>query len=164
MPGLALFEPDQPGNLGAAMRLCACFAVPLHIIEPCGFPLDERRVRRAGMDYMAQVAWRRHADFAAFEDWRLSASRRLILLSTSGSELFHRTTFQAGDLLLVGAESRGAPPAIHQCADRRVRIPLAAGARSLNVVVAAGIVLAEALRQSGMFDGLSTSNSDLSVQ
>ncbi len=143
---LALFQPDQAGNVGAAMRLAACLAVPLDVIEPCGFPWGERAMRRAGMDYAEIANVTRHADWSA---WLTTLPGRLVLLTTSGNLRLPDTHFESGDTLLIGSESAGAPPFVHERSDLRVRIPLAAGARSLNLAVAAGIALAEALRQTG---------------
>ena len=142
---LALFQPDQAGNVGAAMRLAACLGVPLDVIEPCGFPWGERAMRRAGMDYAEIANVTRHADWEAF---LAALPSRLVLLTTRGDEPLPAARFEAGDTLLVGSESAGAPPFVHERADLRVRIPLASGARSLNLAVAAGIALAEALRQT----------------
>jgi tRNA (cytidine/uridine-2'-O-)-methyltransferase len=143
---LALLEPDQPGNFGAALRLTACLGIRLEVVEPCGFPLDERRIRRVGMDYVAHADWRRHADVDAFTRTMASERRRLILLSARAQTAYHRFAFGAGDVLAVGSESRGAPAAIVAQATA-VRIPMRASLRSLNVVTAAAIGLAEALRQ-----------------
>ncbi len=145
---LALFQPDQAGNVGAAMRLAACFAVPLDIIEPCGFPWGERALKRAGMDYAEIATVTRHADWAAFEG---ALPGRLVLLTTAGDARLPEARFEAGDTLLLGSESAGVPPAVHARADLRVRIPQAAGTRSLNLAVAAGIALAEAVRQTGLW-------------
>jgi tRNA (cytidine/uridine-2'-O-)-methyltransferase len=143
---LALFQPDQAGNVGAAMRLAACLGVPLDVIEPCGFPWGEKAMRRAGMDYAEIANVTRHADWGAFV---AALPGRLVLLTTGGEVLLHRARFEPGDTLLIGSESAGAPPFVHEHAALRIRIPLAAGARSLNLAVAAGIALAEALRQTG---------------
>ena len=145
---LALFEPDIPQNAGAILRLAACFGVAVDLIEPLGFVLDDRRLRRVGMDYLARAAFARH------ESWkRFLADRgggRLVLLTTAGSIPYHRFAFRVDDTLLLGRESAGAPAHVHESADARLRIPMVEGARSLNVAMAAAIVLAEALRQSGL--------------
>ena len=143
---LALFQPDQAGNVGAAMRLAACLGVPLDVIEPCGFPWGEKAIRRAGMDYGEIANVTRHGDWDAFVG---ALPGRLVLLTTSGGAALPDAKFHVEDTLLMGSESAGAPPFVHERADLRVRIPLAAGARSLNLAVAAGIALAEALRQIG---------------
>lgn len=145
---LGLFQPDIPQNLGAAVRLAACLGVPLDVIEPCGFPLDDRSVRRAAMDYSARAEVVRHRSWSDF----LSAKRgRLVLFTTRGATPFHDFAFHPDDLLLFGRESAGAPDEVHAAADARVFIPLAAGARSLNVVTAATLALGEGLRQIRAF-------------
>ena len=148
---LALFEPDQAGNVGTIIRLAACLGVPLDIVEPCGFPFSDRALKRAGMDYAELAAVTRHASWAAFEG-RLPG--RLILFTTRGAVPIHEARFEADDTLLMGSESRGAPGEVHARADLRVRIPQIEGTRSLNIAVAAGIGLAEALRQAGGFTAL----------
>jgi len=150
---LALFEPDMPGNFGAALRLAACLGVAVDVVEPLGFPLDHRRLRRAGMDYLDHVELVRHASFAAFEARRRAEGRRLVLLSRAADTAYHRFRFEADDVILVGRESGGAPPEVWNAADAALRIPMAPGVRSLNVVNAAAIVLAEALRQGDRWPG-----------
>lgn len=144
---LALFEPDIPQNCGTMLRLCACLGLDAAIIEPAGFPVSDRAFRRAGMDYLDHVAIARHLNFAAFEDWRRGAARRLVLLSTKASMPYCDFAYRAGDILLVGRESAGVPDMVHEAADARVVIPLRPQMRSLNVAVAAGMVVGEALRQ-----------------
>ena len=150
---LALYEPDIPQNAGALLRVAACFDVPIDLIEPFGFVLDDRRIKRAALDYAARATICRHASWAAFLARRASGSR-LVLLTTRGSVVLHHFTFAAGDTLLLGRESAGVPDFVHQRADARVRIPIRGGARSLNVAVAGAIALAEALRQTGGLDAL----------
>lgn len=145
---LALYQPDRPHNFGGVLRLAACFGTGLDVIEPCGFPLDDRRIRQAALDYGGHGQWVRHMDFAAFETQRLAAGRRLVLLSTAGEHFYHRAAFEPDDILMLGSESAGVPEVVHRSADLRVRIPLRSGRRSLNVVTAAAIGLAEALRQT----------------
>ena len=146
---LALFEPDIPQNLGAFIRLAACLGVPLDVIEPCGFPVDDKRIRRAAMDYYDLATIVRHASWAAFR--RDGPPGRLVLLTTKGAVPFPDLTFQAGDILLLGRESAGVPAEIHDAAEVRLRIPLQQGARSLNVALAAAMVLSEGLRQTSGF-------------
>ena len=125
-------------------------AVPVEVIEPCGFPLDDRRMRRAAMDYFERVKLRRHASWSAFLAYPRDG--RLVLLTTAPAALrLPRVDFAPDDWLLLGRESAGVPPEVHAAADLRLRIPLAAGLRSLNVVAAAAMVLAEALRQTNGF-------------
>ncbi len=147
---LALYQPDQAGNVGTILRLAACLGVPVDVIEPCGFPWADRALKRAGMDYAEMAAVTRHSDWAAFEE-RLEG--RLVLFTTAGALRLPDARFEAGDTLLLGSESRGAPPHVHARSDMRVRIPQVEGTRSLNIAVAAGIGLAEAVRQSGLWAG-----------
>ena len=142
---LALHQPDQAGNVGAILRLAACLGVPVDIIEPCGFPWSDRALRRAGMDYAEIAAVTRHADW---EDFARAQGGRLVLLTTSGDVRLDGARFESDDVLLLGSESRGVPAEIHARAAVRVRIPQVAATRSLNLAVAAGIALAEALRQT----------------
>jgi tRNA (cytidine/uridine-2'-O-)-methyltransferase len=149
---LALYEPDIPQNLGAFIRLSAGLGVPLDIIEPCGFPVDDRRIRRAAMDYYDLATLVRHASWGAF--CRDRPPGRLVLLTTTGAQRLPDTAFRPDDILLIGRESAGVPPEVHAAADLRVRIPLQPGARSLNVALAAAVVLSEALRQNSGFEKL----------
>jgi tRNA (cytidine/uridine-2'-O-)-methyltransferase len=150
---LALFEPDIPQNLGAFIRLSACLNVPLDVIEPCGFPVDDKRIRRAAMDYYDLANIARHASWSAFR--RDRGPGRLVLLTTRGATDFPGVAFHKDDTLLFGRESAGVPDDVHQAADLRLRIPLQKGARSLNVALAAAMVVSEALRQTSGFDALS---------
>lgn len=147
---LALFEPDIPQNAGTLLRLAACFAVEVDLIEPAGFVLDDRRLRRAGLDYAARATICRHNSWPAFLAARDPASR-LILLTTRGTVALHRFSFSPGDTVLLGRESAGVPDFVHEAAHARLAIPMRGGARSLNVAVAGAIALAEALRQTGGF-------------
>jgi len=142
---IALYQPDQAGNVGTILRLAACMGVPLDIVEPCGFAFSDRALKRAGMDYAAIANVVRHGGWSGFEDKR---EGRLVLMTTRGATPLPLACFEAGDTLLLGSESAGVPDAVHECADLRVRIPQVAGTRSLNIAVAAGIALAEALRQT----------------
>lgn len=141
---LALYQPDQAGNVGAVLRLGACLAVGVDIIRPCGFALSDRSLKRSAMDYVADVAV--HDDWDAFA---AAAAGRILLLTTTGGTTIHDHVFAADDTLLMGSESEGAPPHVHARADAALRIPIAPGARSLNLAVAAGIALGEACRQIG---------------
>ena len=143
---IALYQPDQAGNVGTILRLAACLGVGLDLIEPCGFPYSDRALKRAGMDYVEIASVTRHPRWAEFEA-RLDG--RLVLFTTSGAVRLPDARFEPGDTLLFGSESRGVPEEVHARAGLRVRIPLEQGTRSLNVAVAAGIGLAEALRQTG---------------
>jgi tRNA (cytidine/uridine-2'-O-)-methyltransferase len=148
---LALYEPDIPQNTGTLIRLAACFDVSVDLIEPCGFLFDDRRLRRALLDYAALATIRRHESWAAFAANRDPAAR-LVLLTTSGDVPLYDFRFADGDTLLLGRESAGVPDSVHRAAAARVRIPLRPGARSLNVALAGAIALSEALRQTGQFE------------
>ncbi|HEY9554225.1 tRNA (cytidine(34)-2'-O)-methyltransferase [Allosphingosinicella sp.] len=142
---IALYQPDQAGNVGTIMRLAACLGVAVDIIEPCGFPWGDKSLKRAGMDYAEIANVTRHDSWDAFVD---RAAGRLVLLTTRGGTALPKAEFRADDILLLGSESAGVPSTVHDRADLRVRIPQATGTRSLNIAVAAGIGLAEALRQT----------------
>ncbi len=142
---LALFEPDIPQNAGNLFRTAACFGVPVHVIEPCGFAMSDAKMRRAGMDYMAHVALHRHQNWQRFQAER--GNGRLIVMTTRGESRLQDFSFVHGDMLLLGRESAGVPEDVHNAADARVILPMAAGVRSMNVAVAGGIALFEALRQ-----------------
>ena len=144
---LALYQPDIPQNAGTMLRMCACLGVEAAIVGPAGFPTSDRHFRRAGMDYLDSVTIARHASFAAFEAWRAGAGRRLILLSTRAELSYLDCLYQPGDILMVGRESAGVPDEVHAAADLAVTIPMQPGLRSLNVAVAAAMVLGEALRR-----------------
>ena len=168
---LALYQPDIPQNTGTMLRLAACLGVAVDVIGPAGFDMTDRALRRASLDYLEHVAIVRHISFEAFANARLQGGQlerrqdarleggqperqhdttsRLILLTTQGSVAHHAFAFQPDDTLLVGRESAGVPEAVHGVADARVRVPMRPGLRSLNVAVAASIVLGEALRQTG---------------
>ena len=144
---IALYQPDQAGNVGTILRTAACFAVGVDLIEPCGFPFSDRALKRAGMDYAELAQVTRHAGWGAFE---AALTGRLILFTTAPDALpVPEAGFEPGDTLLFGSESRGAPAEVHERADLRVRIPQVEGTRSLNVAVAAGIGVALALSQTG---------------
>ena len=148
---LALFQPDIPQNLGAALRLGACLATAVDVIEPCGFPLSDAGVRRAAMDYGALAEMKRHASWSDFLGAAERQEGRLVLFTTKGADPLHAFEFRPGDTLIFGRESAGAPPEVHAAADARLFIPLAPGARSLNLTVSAAIALSEALRQTNGF-------------
>ena len=141
-----LYQPDIAGNLGAVMRSCACFDTPLAVIEPCGFPLTSKALRRTAMDYGAPQTLTRHKSWDEY--LQLSHQGRLVLLTTKSATPIPDFQFQPADRLLFGRESAGVPGAVHAAADARVLIPIAEGARSFNLSVSVGIALFEALRQS----------------
>ena len=145
---LALFEPDIPQNCGTLLRLAACLGLGVDVIEPCGFVWGDRRLRRAGMDYLAEVEVTRHASWAAYRE---ALTGRLLLLTTRAEQPYTTFAFDNGDSLLLGRESAGVPPAVHEAADARIKIPMRPGLRSINVALAAAMVLGEALKQTDGF-------------
>ncbi len=147
---IALYQPDIAGNVGAIMRTCACLGIALDLIEPMGFQWDDKRVARAAMDYIDHVALTRHTDWPAFAG---QAQGRIVLLTTRGATPLHAFAFRPDDVLLFGRESAGVPEEVHARADARVVIPMAPPLRSMNLSVSAGIVAAEALRQTGGWPG-----------
>jgi tRNA (cytidine/uridine-2'-O-)-methyltransferase len=147
---IALYQPDIAGNVGAVLRIGACLATPVDLIEPLGFAWDDKRVARAGMDYIEHVDITRHPDWDAFAG---RAAGRIVLLTTKAALPLHDFAFAADDILLFGSESAGVPKHVHARADARVVIPMAPPLRSLNLSVSVGIVLAEALRQTGSWPG-----------
>ena len=151
MVRLVLFQPDIPQNAGTMLRLCACLGVAAGLVEPASFPTSDRHFRRAGLDYLDALDIDRHASFAAFEAWRHALGTptpRLVLLTTAGPTDYLDFRFRPDDVLMVGRESAGVPEPVHAAADARLRIAMAAAMRSLNVAVAAAMVLGEALRQT----------------
>ena len=150
MPHLVLYQPDIPQNAGTLLRLCACLGVAAGIVAPAGVPVSDRHFRRAGLDYLDALDVTRHASFEAFEAWRAAGGhRRLVLLTTRGETDYLDLCYRPDDVLMVGRESAGVPEAVHACAEARVRVPMRPSLRSLNVAVAAAMVLGEVLRQVG---------------
>ena len=143
---LAAFQPDIAPNLGAMIRLTTCFGTGLHVIEPCGFPLSDKTLRRAAMDYTKNADITRHVNWENFLAHRPAS--RLVLLSTKASAQLWDFSFARSDTLLVGQESSGVPDHVRDACDEAVCIPMPGGGRSLNVAMAAGIALSEALRQT----------------
>lgn len=151
---LALYQPDIPQNLGAAIRLAACLGVPLDVIEPCGFALTDKALKRAAMDYGDRARVTRHASFSAFLAAPEREGGRLVLVETDGAVRVQDFSFSTGDTLLLGRESAGSPGELYAAAQASVRIPMQRGARSLNVAMAGAVVLTEALRQTGAWEKL----------
>jgi len=151
---LALYQPDIAQNTGSMLRLGACLGVPIHIIHPTGFPFSKKAVKRGGLDYLEHAEFIEHDSYEDFTHWRLSADRRLVLLTTRGAVSAYEAEYRDGDVLMVGRESAGVPDAVAEAADLRVRIPMRQQMRSLNVAMAASLVLGEALRQTGTFKTL----------
>jgi tRNA (cytidine/uridine-2'-O-)-methyltransferase len=154
---LALFQPDIPQNLGAAVRLGACLGVPVEIIEPCAFPLSDKAIRRTAMDYGQNAEVIRQPSWSAFMDDDARAQGRLVLFTTRGAQNFTAFAFHPGDTLLFGQESAGAPEHVHAAAQARLLIPIRPPARSLNLVTACAMALGEALRQTDGFPTLGQS-------
>lgn len=146
---IGLYQPDIAGNTGTILRFAACLDLGVDIIEPAGFPLSDRALKRAGMDYLEMAALARHADWHAFEEWRRTNARRLVLLTTKAETAYTQFAFAAGDVLLFGRESAGVPEEVHQAADARLTIPMRPGARSINVALSVAMVAGEAVRQLG---------------
>ena len=149
---LALYQPDIPQNTGTLIRLGACLGLPVDIIEPTGFPWGDRSLKRAGLDYWDMADVTRHTDWETFlSTTRADATRRLILLTTKSDLPYTDFAFRAGDTILLGRESAGAPPEVHAAANTRLTIPMRPGLRSMNVALSAAMVLGEALRQTKGF-------------
>jgi len=151
---LALFQPDIPQNTGTLLRLGACLDLALDIIEPCGFMFNEKAMKRAGMDYLNMVSYRRHNswhDFLQYREAHHDEYGRIVLLTTHASIPYTEFEFKPNDIILMGRESAGVPDAVHGIADARLLIPMNANARSINVAVSAVMVVGEALRQTNLF-------------
>lgn len=148
---IALFEPEIAGNVGAVLRLGACLGASVDLIEPLGFEWDDRRVRRAAMDYIDHVDVVRHTSFAAF---RASiGSSRLLLFTTKVRESAYAFRFAPDDVLLFGKESAGVPANVAQACDIRLTLPIRPEVRSMNLAMATALALGEALRQTGTLPG-----------
>lgn len=146
---IALYQPDIAGNTGTILRMAACLGIAVDLIEPAGFDVSDRSLKRAGMDYLEMAALTRHIDFDRFENWRQGEGRRVVLLSTRATLPYTDFSFKAGDIVMVGRESAGVPERVHDLADERLVIPMPGGGRSLNVALSAAMVAGEALRQIG---------------
>lgn len=144
---IALYQPDIPGNTGTILRLAACLGAIVHVIEPAGFDLSDRVLKRAGMDYLETAALRRHVNWREFEAWRAAQARRLVLLTTSAETAYTAHDFRNDDVLLFGRESAGVPDDVHEVADARLIVPMAEGARSINLALSVAMVAGEAMRQ-----------------
>ncbi len=145
---LALYQPDIPGNTGTILRLAACLGFAVDIIEPAGFDISDRNLKRAGMDYLAAAALTRHVNWERFEEWRAATGRRLILATTKASQRYTDFAFRSDDILLFGRESAGVPDHVHERADGRLLIPMVEGQRSINLAVSAAMITGEAMRQT----------------
>lgn len=158
MPRIVLYQPDIPHNTGAILRFAACLGVEVDLIEPAGFDLSDRGLKRAGMDYVEQAVLRRHPSFAAFEESRRGEGGRLVLFTTGGDRSYVDFRFDAGDFLLFGRESAGVPDSVHGVADARLIVPMRPGLRSINLAMTVAMVTGEALRQAGGFADISGSD------
>ena len=146
---IALYQPDIPQNTGTILRLAACLGVEAHLIEPAGFPTSDRAFRRAGMDYLDQVALTRHPSWEAFDDWRRAAGLRLVLFTTRAATSYLDHAYAAADILAFGRESAGVPDEVHAAAEVRLKVPMRGDMRSLNVAMTCAMAVGEALRQRG---------------
>lgn len=144
---LCAFQPDIAPNLGAMIRLSACFGVPLDIIEPCGFPLSIKALRRSAMDYADIADLTRHDSWQDFQRAQ-TGTGRLVLLTTRASDMLWDFEFRPTDTLMMGRESAGVPQDVHDACTAHVRLPMTGAARSLNVAMCAGMAVSEALRQT----------------
>jgi len=146
---IALYQPDIPGNTGTILRLAACLGLGIDIIEPAGFDISDRNLKRSGMDYLSAVTLVRHINWQRFDEWRRGENRRLVLASTKAAHPYTDFEFRRDDILLFGRESAGVPDNVHEMADARILIPMVAGQRSINVAMSVAMIAGEALRQTG---------------
>jgi tRNA (cytidine/uridine-2'-O-)-methyltransferase len=151
---LALYQPDIAQNTGTLIRLGACLGITVHIIHPTGFVFSRKTLARSGLDYLDHAMIIEHASYTEFDAWRRTERRRLVLLTTKAETSAYDVGYDTVDILMLGRESAGVPPSVAKDADLRVRIPMGDAMRSLNVAIAAGLVLGEALRQTGHFETL----------
>lgn len=151
---LALYQPDIANNTGTLIRLGACLGTTIHLIHPTGFPFSPKALARAGLDYVDHAAVHEHASWTAFAQWRHDEGRRLLLLTTRAATSAYGVAYQANDIIMVGRESAGVPDAVADACDLRLRIPMRDGLRSINVALAATLILGEAKRQTDGFTGL----------
>ena len=151
---LALYQPDIANNTGTLIRLGACLGTVIHLIHPTGFPFSPKALARAGLDYVDHATVREHVSWTAFDQWRREANRRLVLLTTKADISAYAVDYRSDDILMVGRESAGVPDAVAAACDLRLRIPMRDGLRSINVALAATLVLGEAKRQTDGFTGL----------
>jgi len=148
---LALYQPDIAQNAGTILRLAACMGVPVSVIAPAGFDMSDRALRRAGLDYLEHVTIDRHSGFDAFRAEMQAQGARIVLLTRHAACEYTHFAFEPRDVLMLGRESAGVPERVHEAADARVTIPIRPDLRSLNVAVAAAMVLGEGLRQTNSF-------------
>jgi tRNA (cytidine/uridine-2'-O-)-methyltransferase len=151
---LVLYQPDIAQNTGTLLRLGACLGVTVHIIHPTGFPFSHRELKRGGLDYLDQAEIVEHDSYEHFDRWRRDEGRRLVLLTTKTSQSAYTFTYIEQDIIMLGRESAGVPEAVASASDARIRIPMRPGLRSINVAVAAAMIVGEALRQTNGFNAL----------
>jgi tRNA (cytidine/uridine-2'-O-)-methyltransferase len=151
---LALYQPDIAQNTGTLLRLGACLDVAIHVIHPAGFALSRQTLRRSGLDYLDWAHMVEHDSFARFDAWRRENGKRLVLLTTKTERSAYRLDFRPDDILMVGRESAGVPDAVAAIADEKIRIPMRQGMRSINVALAATLIVGEAKRQTRGFEDL----------
>jgi len=149
MINIVLYKPDIPQNTAAIVRLSACLNLKIHIIEPCGFNLDDSRFKRVAMDYIKLSQIIRYPEFKSFI--KKNSKSRLILMTTKSKKIYHKFKFRKNDFLLFGRESAGVPDEIQESIKNKLKVPLSGKARSLNVAIAVAIVASEALRKNNFF-------------
>jgi len=149
LPSIVLYQPDIPHNTGAILRFAACVVLPVEIVEPAGFDLSDRGLKRAGMDYLERATLTRHPSFAAFDAIRRERGGRLVLLTTKATRSYLDFDYAEGDFLMFGRESAGVPDAVHGVADERLVVPMRPGLRSINLAMTVAMVAGEVLRQTG---------------
>jgi len=146
---IVLYKPDIPQNTAAIVRLSACLNLKMHIIEPCGFNLDDSRFKRVAMDYIKLSQIVRYSDFESFKN--KNSKSRIILMTTKSKKIYHQFKFRKSDFLLFGRESAGVPDEIHKRIKDKLKVPLSGEARSLNVAMTVAIVASEAIKQNNFF-------------
>ena len=151
---LALYQPDIANNTGTLIRLGACLGVTIHLIHPTGFPFSPKALARAGLDYVDHAMVHEHVSWTQFNAWRLENARRLVLLTTKAETSAYAAQYALNDILMVGRESAGVPDDVASSSDLQIRIPMREGLRSINVALAATLILGEAKRQTDGFTGL----------
>ena len=143
---IVLYKPDIPQNTAAIIRLGACLNLKIHLIEPCGFNLNDKRFERVVMDYLGLCDVIRHTDFKTF--LKKYKKSRIVLMTTKAKKIYHKFKFKKNDMLLFGRESAGVPKELHQLLKNKIKIPMNKNTRSLNVAMSVAIVTSEALRQN----------------
>lgn len=143
---IALFQPDIPGNTGTVLRLGACLQIDIHIIEPAGFDISDKNLRRAGMDYLELAQLHKHLSWEYFYDYAKNEQRRLLLFTTKATHSYYEMNYRPGDILLFGRESAGVPDYVHKLCDEKLHIPMQKSARSLNLALSVAMAASQACR------------------